>query len=116
MRSVVVVLPASMCAAMPMFLILSSGMLLAIKTSKPESFSLPPVMCEGLVGFSHAVNVVSLFNRAAAKIGGVVQFVSQLLAHALLRTRAGLRDDPPHGERSPAILRHFDRHLIVCAA
>src|SRR5438105_4737117 len=33
MRSVVVVLPASMCAAIPMFLILSSGTVLGIKIS-----------------------------------------------------------------------------------
>jgi hypothetical protein len=33
-----VVLPASICAAMPIFLILSSGVILAINAFKPEPF------------------------------------------------------------------------------
>src|SRR5689334_1044278 len=109
MRSVVVVLPASMWAMMPMFLQRSKGTVLdtlffrsslrtscsptvftglpIIKTSssssQPLALSSPPIMREGLVGLGHAVHVFLLLDRGAAAIGGVQQFVAQLVDHSL---------------------------------
>src|SRR5579871_5854898 len=113
MRSVVVVLPASMWAAMPMFLILSSGTVRGIKILSyrtnhrlpGKNAVLPTVVRESFVGFRHAVNVIPFLDRAAAKIRGVIQFVGQLFGHALFRTRAGLRHDPANRQAGAAILR-----------
>src|SRR5579863_4905115 len=107
MRSVVVVLPASICAAMPMFLILSSGTVLDIISSVTGRANpapsvlllLPPVVRESLVGFGHAMDVVSLLDCASAKIGSVVQFVRQLFRHAFFGTPPCVGDNPAHGQR-----------------
>src|ERR1039457_2831323 len=161
MRSVVVVLPASICAAMPIFLIRSSGTNLGIKnlgskevrsqksklplpplvpflpsnnllilnSTEPAretgdsdsrlltsgSSSLPPIMREGLIGFRHAVDVVSLLDRAAPQVGAVVQLIGQFLRHPLLGTRPRVGDDPAHGQRGAPVLRHFNRHLVIGA-
>src|SRR5437660_9259447 len=101
---------------MPMFLILSSGVVLAINGLNPSPFLLPPVMRESLVGFGHAVDVVFLLDRAAAHVGGVVKLVGQFFGHALFGAAAGIGDDPAHGERNAPVLRYFDGHLIVGAA
>src|ERR1017187_4845627 len=90
---------------MPIFLILSSGTNLIKR--------LPPVMRKGLVGLGHAVYIVPFLDRSSTHVGGVVQFVRQFLAHALLRARPRVADDPAHSQRGPAVLRHLDRHLVV---
>src|SRR6266849_3763440 len=104
MRSVVVVFPASMCAAIPMFLILSSGTVLAIK-------KLPAIMCERFVRFGHAMHVVALLDRAATHIRGIVQLVGELLRHTFLRTRPRVDQNPADGQTGPPVLRHLDGHL-----
>src|SRR4051812_10171976 len=80
------------------------------------SYSLPAIVRERFIGFRHAMHVVALLDCSAAEIGGVVQLLRQLFRHALFGTAARLGDDPTHRQRSPAILRDFDRHLIVGAA
>src|ERR1700683_4202577 len=147
MRSVVVVLPASMWAMMPMFLQRSNGTVLGttvysfwgskIQTSfsllalkllaKPLSMKpranrqrpradLPPVMREGLVGFRHAVNIFFLLNGCAFSIGGVQQFVAQLVDHAALGAAARVGQQPADRKRSPPVGIHFHRNLVVRAA
>src|ERR1017187_3071375 len=103
---------------MPIFLILSSGVVLAmqLRISSWCPCPLPPVVREGLVGLGHAVYIVAFLDRPALHVGGVVEFVGQLFRLALLRPRARVGDDPAHGQRRPPVLRHFDRHLIVGAA
>src|SRR5579883_1399820 len=105
---------------MPMFLILSSGTVLGIKTLKPLNPSwpqktLPPVMREGLVGLGHAVDIIPLLDRAAAQIRGVVQLVRQLFRHPLFRPAARVGNDPADRQAGPPVLRNFDRHLVVGA-
>src|ERR1039458_7293046 len=97
MRSVVVVLPASMCAMIPMFRQRFRGTVRAtvsylslckaapcghsnsVQTgwanSPPCSLNsaLPAVVGEGLVGLGHAMNVFLLLHRGTATIRGVQQ-------------------------------------------
>src|SRR6266568_5702889 len=102
---------------MPMFPIPSSGIVRGIKNSKPFltlrrgdaeknnslvflcvsasprhvfSFLSPSVMRESLIGLRPAVHIVSLLDRPAAQIRGVVQLIRQFFRHALFRTRAGV--------------------------
>src|ERR1039458_7802395 len=126
MRSVVVVLPASMCAMIPMFRQRFSGIVRAtvsishsasekpcgvfklVSTSSgqlldPCSLALPAVMRERLVGLGHAMHIFLLLHRRAAPIGGVQQFGGQLLHHALLAARAAKSHQPADGERGAAL-------------
>src|SRR5437660_6786722 len=131
MRSVVVVFPASMCAMMPIFLQRSNGTVLAtvflyssfwalkISTCRDAACRvspLPPVMGERLVRFGHTVNVFFLLDRRALAVGGVEQFIRQLVDHSFFATTARIRHDPADRQRCPAVRTDFDRHLIVRAA
>src|SRR5258707_15118270 len=105
MRSVVVVLPASIWAMMPMFLQRSNGTVLgtiflysfwALKSvvsrqslvvgsqaQGSESVALlPPVMRERLVCFRHSVYIFFLLDGGAFAIGGIEQLVCQLVNHS----------------------------------
>src|SRR5215510_5713776 len=97
MRSVVVVLPASMCAMIPMFRVSLRGCVraMALVSSRIFPVDLPAVVCERLVRFRHLVRVVLLLHRAAAEVGRVEQLGSELLAHRLLSPLAGVFDQPP---------------------
>src|SRR5580765_6048900 len=107
MRSVVVVLPASMWAMMPMFRVLSSDAWRAMsKIHVPPGVArvtnvccLPAIVSEGLVGLSHLVRVFLLLERPAAKRGRVQDLVRELLAHRLLRALARVRDQPANAQR-----------------
>src|SRR4029078_1110484 len=103
MRSVVVVLPASMCALMPMFRYRSIGVVrgtcvqpisdrsvvtAASAHSRPVvalfSFVLrfsEAEVAERLVGFRHAVHFLALLDRAAAAFRGLHQLGGKALAH-----------------------------------
>src|SRR5579884_2799017 len=84
MRSVVVVLPASMCAMMPMLRVSSMGTVRATVVAP-----LPPVMGKGAVGLGHAVHILALLDGPAAVVGRVHQLVGQLLHHRVpARARA----------------------------
>src|SRR5215469_4142611 len=123
MRSVVVVLPASMCAMMPIFLQRSNGTVLATafcssfwgSENQPSRYWLPPVMCKRLVGFRHAVNVFLLLDRGAAVVGGVEQFIAQLVDHALLAASSGVGNQPADSQRGAPVGIHFHRNLVVGA-
>src|SRR4051794_3062776 len=96
MRSVVVVLPASMCAMMPMLRTLAraaSGAATMIPTSSRWSV-LPAVVREGLVGLRHLVGVLAALDRGSQAVAGVEQFVGEALGHGLLTTGARVRNQP----------------------
>src|SRR5579859_1509726 len=121
MRSVVVVLPASMCAIMLMFLHRSNGTVLdtafflssfrsscSLATEPVKSvflilFALPPVVREGLIGLGHTVNVFLLLDSCAFAVGGVQQLVAQLVNHALLAASASVGNEPANRQRSAAV-------------
>src|SRR6266851_10263275 len=116
MRSVSVVLPASMCAAMPMLRVRSSGNarsgelgLLVIggsasavaitfssrnKSYRGASFSLPAEVSKRAVGLSHLVGVVALLDRAPLPRRGVFQFRRERVRHRNVLARLRVCDDP----------------------
>src|SRR6185436_13856995 len=108
MRSVVVVLPASMCAMMPMFRVRSSGVcrgiaeLLSSLGSRLWALAgerLPAVMREGFVGLGHPVRVLALLHGAAAEIRRVEQLVGELFLHGLaVAARVGVAHQPTDAE------------------
>src|SRR5580692_11885326 len=98
MRSVVVVLPASICAAIPMLRYLSSGVVRGIVFS----YSLPAVVGERAVRVCHLVRVFALLHRVAAIVGGVHEFARQTAGHVLLAAAARGRDDPADRQRAAA--------------
>src|SRR5207253_3647923 len=112
MRSVVVVLPASIWAMMPILRQRSNGTVRGILSL----YSLPPVMREGLVGFRHAVDVFFLFHGRALAVGGIEQLIGQLVGHAFFAAPAAVTDEPADSQRSTPVGIHFHRHLIVGAA
>src|SRR2546428_5677240 len=111
MRSVVVVLPASMWATIPMFRILSSDT--ACVMPSPCESTLPPVMRKRLVRFSHAVRILALLHGPALPGGGTQALGDQLAHHRpLVFSRPRILDQPAQAEREPPLRPHFDRHLI----
>src|ERR1700740_1657575 len=125
MRSVEVVLPASMWAMMPMLRISPSwnGRAISGTPISPETRvvtrsrpRLPAIVREGLVGFGHAVDVFLLLNRAAAAVGGVHQFFGQLVDHRLTGACARVKNQPANGQRLAAKRIDLDRNLIVGTA
>src|SRR5438445_8195011 len=73
-------------------------------------------MRECLVGFRHAVHVFFLLDRAAARIGGVDQFIREFGNHGLPRALPRILQQPANRQRLPAERIHFHRNLIVRAA
>src|SRR3989442_1494491 len=100
MRSVVVVLPASMCAAMPMFLVYLRSTSCAINVyaagcaqhavpgtptarlpcPKPVPL-LPAIVRECFVGLRHLVGVFPLLYRRADALSGIHELRRQLVHH-----------------------------------
>src|SRR6201746_2755398 len=99
MRSVVVVLPASMCAMMPMFRTLLRSVVMSTATESlflrgrslgcgrrtmprgvvfPSRRS-PAVVGEGLVGLGHLVGVLALLHRGTEAVGGVEDLIHEPL-------------------------------------
>src|SRR6516165_5635905 len=100
MRSVVVVLPASMWAMMPMFRVSSRSLVFAILGGRCQ---LPAVVREGLVRFRHAVGLIAFADGRAGVVGSVEQFGSQFFGHAFAATAAGRGNQPAHGQRLFAV-------------
>src|SRR5690349_23687057 len=119
MRSVVVVLPASMCAMMPMLRTLARAASTAA-TSNPyfalvgllEKRRLPAVVREGLVGLRHLVGVFAALHRSTEPVAGVQQLVHEPLHHGLLATGARVGDQPAQAQRRRPGRAHLDRHLV----
>src|ERR1043166_6432504 len=110
MRSVVVVLPASMCAAMPMLRVHSSGngrslaltgeiLALSVTTvmagaaeadmEGTDELTLPTQMGEGAVRLGHLVGVFLLLHDAARVVVGVDDLGCESVLHR--ETHAGMR-------------------------
>src|SRR5690349_2641442 len=125
MRSVDVVLPASMCAMIPILRVSSSlyarpmvpaaflspgRIATASLTIPPNPFPysfLPAVMREGFVGFRHAVHIFLLLDGPAARIGRVDQFIRQPVHHRFACTLPRILQQPPNRQRLPAKRIHF---------
>src|SRR3954453_23717190 len=137
MRSVVVVLPASMCAMMPMLRTLVRSVWMSTATESlflrvekrlgcgrrtpvlsavfPSRRS-PAVVSEGLVGLGHLVGVLALLHSGAEAVGGVEDLVHQALGHRLLATVRGVPDEPAQRQRGAAVGLDLDRDLVGRAA
>src|SRR5437763_3029337 len=90
MRSVNVVLPASMCAAIPMFRVRSSGNFRSgefgfaaagLRSIAAVAIKLPAEMRKRAVGLRHFVSVFAFLNCVALSGGGVFNLVCQCLRH-----------------------------------
>src|SRR5215210_728407 len=110
MRSVVVVLPASMWAMMPMFLTLLSGVFLATETAM-ISLS-PPIVRECPIGFRHPVRILTPLDARPDVILRVQDLAGQPAAHRLLPARPRVADHPTQRQRVRTPRDHLDRHLV----
>src|SRR5260370_2809576 len=135
MRSVDVVLPASMCAMIPMLRVSSSlnalpiapgtaffyPVRVSIASLTPTTYSLlvpflPAIMRERLVRFRHAVHVFLLLHRSAARVRRVNQLIRELVHHGLARAFPRILQQPANRQRLPAARIHLHRNLVVRAA
>src|SRR6266513_3267790 len=107
MRSVIVVLPASMCAAMPMFRVRSSGNLRSGEFGPAEvdfffssvaGIKLPTEMGKRTVRLRHFVRVFAFLYCVALPGGCVLNFLGQRLRHRHPFARICVLDNPTHGE------------------
>src|SRR5208283_2403407 len=126
MRSVVVVFPASMWAMMPMFRVLSSGvvrgMIVTFRAPKRPArlllywhsagSCLPAIVGERLVRVRHAMRLLALPYALTALVRGVDNLVRELVLHALAVSQPCVLDQPAHGERGGSFGAHLDRNLI----
>src|ERR1700722_9781005 len=116
MRSVVVVLPASICAMIPMLRTLARSTPVLVATcSCPSSLSFensPAVVRERLVRLGHLVRVFPALHARAQAVARVEQFVHQPLSHGLLAARPCVLHDPAERERGAARGAPLDRHLV----
>src|SRR6266542_2970104 len=117
MRSVVVVLPASIWAMIPMLRTLArSTAVRSVATdvylSQSDPVGLPPVMGEGLIGLGHLVGVLAPLDAGAEAVARVEQLVHQPLGHGLLAALPRVADDPSQGEGGAAARPHLHRHLV----
>src|SRR5258706_4291977 len=131
MRSVAVVLPASIWAMMPMFLNLSK-LMFAITSISPRrrgvaeflqwlslclcvsavKFLLEPIVSKSLVRLGHAVDVVFFLHRSAASVCRVEQFADQAVFHCFFAAAARVDHDPADRERISPVAAHLERNLI----
>src|SRR2546423_14528096 len=106
MRSVSVVLPASMWAAMPMFRVRSSGNFrfgeLGFFAPAGDCFSrvavaitLPAEMSKGAVRLRHLMSVVAFLDRVALTRRSVLQFGRERFRHRHAAAVFGGLDHPP---------------------
>src|SRR6185437_14499051 len=118
-RSVVVVLPASMCAMMPML----RTRVRSVSTSRATAFSSlsnwrptvgrsPAVVGEGLVGLRHLVHVLAPLDGGAEAVARVEQLVHEPLDHGLLAALRGVGNQPTQAERGLSDRADLDRHLV----
>src|SRR3954454_11463515 len=131
MRSVVVVLPASMCAMIPMLRVLASWAALAITysssfgsacgsgdhpglplTAGADERLSPAVVREGLVRLGHLVRVLAPLDGGTEAVARVEQLVHEALGHRLLATGPAVLDEPAEAERGAARGTDLDRDLV----
>src|SRR5437660_12165250 len=115
MRSVVVVLPASICAMIPMFRTLS------IATGRSCIFSATlislsvPEVGESLVAFRHPMGFFLALDGPARVLGGVEDLECEFLGHALPAALPRETDDPPAHSRHAGLGPARDGSLVVGA-
>src|SRR5271170_4563667 len=112
MRSVNVVLPASMCAMMPMFLVLAKGTTRVVNSSP----HLPAIVCKSLVGFSHFMGVFLLLNCRSLVFESICQFRRKLFGNRLFFASSSRRKDPTDRQGNTTLRTDFNRHLISSSA
>src|SRR5262245_60208067 len=132
MRSVVVVLPASMWAMIPMLRTWArglvrvgdaSGIARSVRCLVLQGFStrvrwgvqagrLPAVVSEGFVGLGHLVHVLTALDGGADAVGRVEQLGRQLLGHGLLPALLGVADQPAHRKGGSPARADLHRHLV----
>src|SRR6476620_3118144 len=133
MRSVVVVLPASMCAMMPMLRTFVRSVSTSCATAKFPLFRLlvrcvryarrpasahiagvqsPAVVREGPVRLGHFVGVLASLDGGTKAIACVKDLVGEPLDHGLLAAGLGEADQPAQCQRGGALGTDLDRHLV----
>src|SRR5215472_4019704 len=125
MRSVRVVLPASMCALIPILRVRSRGyarseelglVVIALAFSKTvKCIGSPPEMSKRPICLGHFVRIIPLFNRVPLSKGRIFDFGCEIIHH---RSPAIFREShyPTHRQRDLAFLGDFNRNLIRRAA
>src|ERR1700733_3246245 len=130
MRSVVVVLPASMCAMMPILrtfvrsvstscatAVFSFVRVVAVvvtlggRVTRRRDYS-PAVVCEGSVRLGHLVRVLTPLDGRPKAIAGIQDFVCQPLGHRLLPALPREADQPPQSQSGRPFGPNLDGHLI----
>src|ERR1700680_726579 len=112
MRSVVVVLPASMWAMIPMFRVFSRG---KARAATATAMSVTE-MREGLVRLGHLVGVFFALDRCPDAVGRIHELAGELLGHALAAPSPGVADDPAPRERLPPVGGDLHRDLVGSAS
>src|SRR6478735_2676355 len=133
MRSVVVVLPASMCAMMPMLRTLFRSVSTSCATGVPPGSQkrkdregermprpqprhplglLPAVVGEGAVRLGHLVGVFAALDRSTQAVRRVEDLVGETLGHGLLATGLRVAREPPEGERVRTVRLDLDGDLV----
>src|SRR5690625_1880474 len=137
MRSVVVVLPASMWAMMPILRTLFRSVSTSSATvslsqsmicSTPPAAGrrrrgrrpptglrrrrLPAVVGEGLVGFRHLVSVLATLDCGTEAVAGVEDLIHESFGHRLLTTLTGIAHQPPQSQSGRTSRADIDGHLV----
>src|SRR5688572_28406398 len=114
MRSVTVVLPASMCAMIPMFRVRSRPAFAPVSVlgAVLVIIGLPLEVAERLVGVGHPMGVLAALDRGANAVAGIEQLGGELVRHALAVALAGRLDQPAHAEADAAVGAHLDGDLV----
>src|SRR5438128_1067939 len=135
MRSVVVVLPASMCAAMPMLRVHSRGngrslaltgetLALSVTTVMAGEAALdmitaylltcdlPAEVSKSAIRLSHLVGIFFFLNDTARVVVGIDDLGRERFLHRNALARSGCIDDPAKRQALLTFVRNFNRHLI----
>src|SRR6056297_147171 len=114
MRSVRVVLPASMWAAIPMLRVMRRSILVSVVIRFCRR--LPAVVGVGSVRLRHALDVLLLLHGAATALRGVEQLARDALDGGALRMRVRGGHQPAKAERLRPARTDLDGHLVGGAA
>src|SRR6218665_2929732 len=112
MRSVVVVLPASMCAMMPILRTLFRSSSTSCATGVPPG----GVVCEGWVRLGHLVSVFTALHRCTETVGCVQDLVGEPLGHCLLAAIFCIAGEPAQRKGVGAGWFDINRHRVGGAA
>src|SRR5450830_91116 len=77
-------------------------------------FLLEAEMRERFVRFSHTMDFVAFFHRAAAAFSRFHQLTAEALWHRFFAALVSSFTQPTHGQSHTTDWANFDRHLVVC--